>query len=144
MGGNEMSKSRFGVTVLIICLILATIPATVCAAPHPINQHKIITESDNGKFIILKKGDTVYLKLKENPSTGYSWNLTMSKGLKLKSDEYISSNPSNKLIVGAGGVHLWEIKATARGKQQIEGIYKRSWEQETGAEQKFKLNIIVI
>lgn len=141
-----MSRTRLGITVLIICLILATIPMTICATPH-VTNHKVITENDNGKSINLKKGDTIYLKLKENPSTGYSWELSLSKGLNLLSDKYYSPESfkkSGEFIVGAGGIHLWKIKAVAKGSQQIKGIYKRSWEQETGEEQTFKLNVIVV
>ena len=47
-------------------------------------------------------------------------------------------------LVGAGGVHLWEIKAVAEGSQQVKGIYKKSWENETGTEDKFTLNVEVV
>jgi len=141
-----MSRTRFGITVLIICLILVTIPMAICATPH-VTNHKVITENDNGKNIYLKKGDTIYLKLKENPSTGYSWELSLSKGLNLLSDKYYSPESFKKggeFIIGAGGFHLWKIKAVAKGNQQIKGIYKRSWEEETGKEQTFKINVVVV
>ncbi|MGA9188777.1 MAG: protease inhibitor I42 family protein [Methanosarcina sp.] len=142
-----MSKTRLGIMGLIICLIMAAIPAAVCSTPHATGHHKIITEADNEKSTYLKKGDSFYLMLKENPSTGYSWELSLSKGLSLLSDKYYSpeySKKGEKFIVGAAGFHLWEIKAVAAGKQQVNGIYKRSWEKETGEEQTFKLNVVVI
>jgi inhibitor of cysteine peptidase len=46
--------------------------------------------------------------------------------------------------VGAGGVHLWEIKAVSKGSQQVTGIYKRPWEKLTGEEEKFTLNVEVV
>ena len=80
--GDKILRTRLGITVLIICLILATIPTALCAKPYTTGQHKVITENDNGKTIYLNKGDIFSLKLKENPSTGYSWKLSLSKGLR--------------------------------------------------------------
>jgi inhibitor of cysteine peptidase len=142
-----MSRILPGITVLIICLILATIPIAVFAKPDTTSQQKIITENDNGKTIYIKKGDAFYLKLKENPSTGYSWKLSLSKGLNMLTNKYYSPESSKKggrLIVGAAGFHLWEIKAMDKGSQQVTGIYKRSWEKETGREQTFKLYVKVV
>jgi len=142
-----VSKFVHGITILIICLVLATLPTAVCAKPDTISQNKIITESNNGNTIHIKEGHTFYLKLKENPSTGYSWQLSLSDGLNQLSDKYYSSETfkkGGKLVIGAAGYHLWEIKAVAKGSQQVNGIYKRSWETETGKEQTFTLNVIVI
>jgi len=108
-------------------------------------RQQVITEANNGTMIDLEKEETLYLRLKENPTTGYSWQLNLSEGLSLLSDEYYppESNETEQPLVGAGGVHLWEIKATAEGSQQITGIYKRSWENITGTEDNFTLNIEV-
>jgi inhibitor of cysteine peptidase len=142
-----VSKFVPGITILIICLVLATLPTAVCAKPDTISQNKIITESDNGNTIHIKEGHTFYLKLKENPSTGYSWQLSLSDGLNQLSDKYYSpetSKKGGKLVIGAAGFHSWKIKAVDKGSQQVNGIYKRSWETETGKEQTFTLNVIVV
>jgi inhibitor of cysteine peptidase len=139
-----MSRTVSGVTVLIICLILATLPAAVYAKPSAASN-LMITEADNGKTINVKQGNTFILKLNENPSTGYSWQLSLSSGLKLLSEKYYpskSSGPNGILIVGAGGYHLWVIEATNKGSQQVEATYKRSWEQAAG--KTFKLNVEVV
>jgi inhibitor of cysteine peptidase len=142
-----MSKIRLGIMFLLIGLIVAMIPTAVCVAPNTGSQNHVITENDNGGTIILKKGDVFSLKLKENPSTGYSWQLSLSKGLSLLETLNYSPESSQNtegLVVGAGGYNLWRIKATDYGLQQVKGIYKRSWETRTGHEQTFKLNVIVV
>ncbi len=108
-------------------------------------RQQVITEANNGTTINLEKEETFYLRLKENPTTGYSWQLNLSKGLSLLSDEYHppESNENEQPLVGAGGVRLWELKAVAKGSQQITGIYRRSWENITGTEDNFTLNIEV-
>ena len=142
-----MSNIRPGITILIIYLILTAIPAAVCAVPDEAGCTKIIAENYNGKTIQIKQGDSFCLRLKENPSTGYSWQLNLSRGLSLLSTGYYppdSSKSSQRPIVGAAGLHSWKIKAIAKGSQQVKGIYKRSWEKETGKEQIFTLNIKVV
>lgn len=142
-----MSKFMPEITVLIICLVLATLPMIVCAKPSATSQNKIITESNNGNTIYIKEGQVFYMKLKENPSTGYSWQLSLSNGLNQLSDKYYSpesSKTGGKLVIGAAGSHSWEIKAVAKGRQQVNGIYKRSWEKKTGKEQILELNVVVV
>jgi inhibitor of cysteine peptidase len=108
-------------------------------------RQEVITEANNGTTINLENEETFYLRLKENPTTGYSWQLNLSQGLSLISDEYYppESKEGERPLVGAGGVHLWEIKAAAEGSQQVTGIYKQSWENKTGTEDNFTLNVEV-
>ncbi len=110
-------------------------------------KQQVITEADNGTSISLENGSTFYLKLKENPTTGYSWELNLSQGLNNISGEYYPPEQPEGIkepLVGAGGVHLWEIKAVSKGNQQVTGMYKRSWEKLTGEEEKFILNVKVV
>lgn len=105
------------------------------------------TEADNGTTANLENGTTFFLELPENPSTGYSWELELSPGLSLLSEEYVTGEPPERLeqpIVGAGGLRLWGIKAIAEGGQQLKGVYKRPWEEETGFEKNFTINIKVV
>ena len=100
----------------------------------------MITEGDNGKSISLKNGETFDLKLKENPSTGYSLELNLSQGLSIPSDNY-TQDPAPRGFTGVPGTHLWIIKAVTEGDQQVKGIYKRPTAEETGEESIFTLNV---
>jgi inhibitor of cysteine peptidase len=141
-----MSNVRNVIKFLMIFLVLSAMSVIVFAAPNETGCKKVINENYNGKTIQISKGDDFCLRLKENPGTGYSWQLSLNKGLRVVSSNYYPSIPSNnvqRFIVGAAGLHSWKIKAVARGAQQIEGIYRRSWEKGTGKEQTFKLNVKV-
>lgn len=110
-------------------------------------KQQIITEADNGTSISIENESTFYLKLKENPTTGYSWELNLSQGLNNISGKYYPPEQPEGIkqpLVGAGGVHLWEIKAVSKGNQQVMGIYKRPWEKVTGKEENFILNVEVV
>jgi inhibitor of cysteine peptidase len=111
------------------------------------SKQQVITEAENGTNISLENGSTFILRLKENPTTGYSWELNLSQGLNNISGKYYPPEQPEgikKPLVGAGGVHVWEIKAVAEGSQQVTGIYKRSWEKVTGQEENFTLNVEVV
>lgn len=95
---------------------------------------------DNGKTVTVNDGSTFKIKLDENPSTGYSWNESYSAGLTLIDSKYIQGAS----MPGAGGTHLWTIKASQKGEQQFTAIYNRPWEPKTGNESTFTLTIIVV
>lgn len=104
---------------------------------------QVITAADNGTSISLKNGETFTLQLRENPSTGYSWELNVSEGLSVLSDEYIQDEAAEDKV-GVPGTHSWIIQAVDQGSQQVNGIYKRSWENTTGTEDNFTLAVEVI
>jgi PKD repeat protein len=105
---------------------------------------QVITEAENGTGISLKNGENFILKLRENPSTGYSWQLDLSEGLRILSDEYIQ-DPAPEGYTGVPGTHSWMIEtAVAQGSQQVNAIYKRPWEDTTGTEDNFTLNVTSI
>jgi len=42
--------------------------------------HVVATESQNGATVYVNRTTDITLKLKENPTTGYQWNLTVTPG----------------------------------------------------------------
>lgn len=82
-------------------------------------------QTDAGKTITVRPGETIKVILDENPTTGYSWAFSTTSGLAVVNDTY---HPPASGLVGAGGVHEWQIKATGTGDQQINAVYKRPWE----------------
>lgn len=120
------------------CVIFAACVSSAPASPSVYT----FTDSDNGKTVEVTEGSTIYVKLSENPTTGYTWEMTASSGLTLIGDEY-QQTPGTEAMVGAGGIHTFEYKATGSGQQKIDGIYKRSWEETTGSEDTYTLTLDV-
>lgn len=108
-----------------------------------IETGQIITEAENGKSIRIKNGEIFILQLRENPSTGYSWELNVSEGLNILSDGY-TQDQAPEGQVGVSGTHSWTVEAVSQGSQQLNGIYKRPWENTTGTEENFTLNVEVV
>lgn len=86
-------------------------------------------------------GQTVTVSLAENPTTGFSWVLTVSAGLKIITDRYV---PPSASIPGKGGIHQWIVQAIGVGPQLIHGIYRRPWESITGDEKQYFEHVDVI
>ena len=123
-------------------LVSPTPPPTPIQTPVPVGQY-VFTEAQNGTTVYLNLTNTITLKLKENPSTGYSWALTTTNGLKGTGDFFVSSDTTGRLS-GAGGTHYWNMIAAGTGVQKISGVYQRSWEPLTGNETRFDMTIVVV
>lgn len=104
--------------------------------------HLVVNEQQNTATIYVNQTDTITLKLPENPTTGYEWNLTTTPGLRVTNDTYMPSPTSGK-VVGSGGTHIWDMTAVTPGEQKIQGIYKRSWEPVSGNETIFTMTVVV-
>jgi inhibitor of cysteine peptidase len=90
----------------------------------------------------MNRSNLITVRLAENPSTGFQWNLTTTAGLSIIKDEYVPADTSGKLV-GSGGTHMWDISTDKIGKQKIQAIYKRSWEPTTGNESTFSMTVVV-
>lgn len=117
------------------------IPENTSGGIEPITV--MFSDNDSGSTVNAIRGDKLIIMLKENPSTGYSWNLSASPGLLLLNDSY-EENIDNKELVGAGGIHKWMFEVTEEEVQNISAVYMRPWENITGNETDFKLVVNVI
>ena len=100
------------------------------------------TEADNGTNGTIAQTTRFAIQLKENPTTGYQWNATLSPGLELQSSDYrVNDAPAG--MVGVGGVRTWVVIAKDLGTQNFSASYRRSWEPVTGNETAYTVNIKV-
>ena len=92
----------------------------------------VVSYKDNGKTIVVDKGQRLEIKLPENPSTGYSWKLEAkpiaTMNFELKEGKYIPDNKKQNLV-GSGGMKVFEISLLSLGRLEIEGCYFRPWEK---------------
>jgi inhibitor of cysteine peptidase len=142
------------VSLAIICLVavvfsgcIGTGPQNQTVSPTPTGTaipvgHLVVDESQNSATVYMNKSNLITVKLAENPSTGFKWNLTTTPGLRVIRDEYVPADTSGK-VVGSGGTHIWDISTEVLGEQEIDAVYKRSWEPTTGNESTFWMKIVV-
>jgi predicted secreted protein len=118
-------------------LLFAGAVAAGCGA-----QQISLSSKDNGTTIKASDGDTIVLKLDENPTTGYHWVMKFGDGLRLTSDGY-KQQADTQNLVGAGGTHTWTIDVTGSGKPTISGTYEPPGTPNTSP-QRFSLTVDVI
>ncbi len=117
-------------------LLAAALAADGCGGPRTIE----VGEDADGTTVTAAAGDTIVISLAENPTTGYSWNMKLGKGLKLVKTSYEPDDTSGELV-GAGGVRTWRIEATTAGEHTVSGVYERPWETGEPAAQTFTLTV---
>jgi inhibitor of cysteine peptidase len=101
----------------------------------------LVDETFNGRTIDVTVGQTIEVRLPENPTTGFSWQLTSDGGpaCTMTGDQFIApAGPPGK-----GGDHTWNFKAVRPGECDIELGYRRRWESSATASRTFKIHVKV-
>ncbi len=137
-----------------ICCLLAVVfagcvsgPVNPSPSPAPTGTaipvgHIVVNESQNTATVYMNKNNLITVKLAENPTTGFQWNLTTTPGLRIVEDDYVPINSSGTLV-GSGGTHVWDISTEMIGEQKIMATYKRPWEPVSGNESVFSMTVVV-
>lgn len=107
------------------------------------NRSETIEGMQTESHETMSLNDTINIYLKENPTTGYLWNASVTEGLMIENDTYVA-DPVKPGIVGSGGMHYWLVKGIQKGNQTFNAIYNRPWEAETGDVTRYIMNISVI
>ncbi|MBP1929995.1 inhibitor of cysteine peptidase [Methanolinea mesophila] len=119
-------------------------PVATTAVPETtaptVETPMVYNESADGSTITVPVDGKFVVVLAENPTTGYSWNVTVTSGLEITNDTYIAPETG---LVGAGGSHQWDVKAIASGQQEFSGVYMQPWMNATGNETTFTLMVTV-
>ena len=104
-----------------------------------------VDEEDNGKTIHALPGETIRVKLRSNPSTGFSWALgPLEEGmLETSGESEFEADSHREGEVGYGGCEIWKFKAEQQsGETDISLFYARSWEDKEPAKA-FKLHVVI-
>jgi predicted secreted protein len=88
-----------------------------------------LTESDAGGEHALGVGQEVVLRLPENRTTGYRWELAVPDGVAVEDDGYEAA-PSG--APGAGGTRRFRLRPTVAGCHRVTAGLRRSWQRSTG------------
>lgn len=97
-----------------------TIPPNKTEIPKPEETEKPVQQT----ILPLFEGSNTYytgqqliIRLDENPSTGYVWQVTFPEGLQVISDHFVPNKPE---VADSPGEHSWVIKATKDGTYTME------------------------
>jgi predicted secreted protein len=91
-----------------------------------------LTEADAGAERTVAVGEELVVRLKENRTTGYRWQLAVpAEGLAVDDDGYEADAPGRP---GSGGVRVFRLRATHPGTHRLGAALRRSWETEDGGQ----------
>ncbi|HRI27611.1 MAG TPA: protease inhibitor I42 family protein [Chitinophagales bacterium] len=109
------------------------LPPTETSGKVAAQAPNLFTLAQNGQLASVKLGDTLWVHLEANITTGYAWaiaNIDTSL-LQLVSDEYVPTPTGEQQMVGSGGMQQYTFLAQATGSAMLQMVYKRPWEPAT-------------
>jgi inhibitor of cysteine peptidase len=97
----------------------------------------------NGSRRSLHRRDVLVVRLRSNPSTGYSWRVCSGARpvLALAGRAYV---PPKDDRLGAPGTAVLRFRAVATGKTVLRLGYTRPWEKDVAPAQTFTLRVTVV
>ena len=105
-----------------------------------------LTESNNGQAIGLRQDDAIDLRLHENPTTGFRWQVVRADGLieEPAVDEARPSHaPELHPQVGAGGIRTFRFRARTSGTGRLELKLWREFEGDSSVSKRFAVDITI-
>jgi inhibitor of cysteine peptidase len=99
-----------------------------------------VNSTSNGKIVTIPVGSRVLIRLNENPTTGYSWNATASKGLAIITDIYTAPDTT---LMGAPGYHEWILSPQTVDTYTFKAVSHRPWEEVTATDETFSMVLLV-
>ncbi len=90
----------------------------------------VVGEGHNGAAIAAKPGDTLVVRLAENPTTGFRWSVMQPAAgvLQQLSDDF---EPAGTTAPGAGGARVLRYRVTGAGEASLALQLARPWEANT-------------
>src|SRR5450756_2778333 len=96
--GGAVAKHRINAGAALLALLAAG-SLVACggssggASASPSPGARVYTETASGTTIRAKVGDRITVTLRENPTTGYKWDMKAGPGLTLVGDEFVGPSP---------------------------------------------------
>lgn len=101
-----------------------------------------IVQRDRGKTFAARQGDLVVIRIEENPTTGYRWEICMveQQVLEILDSDYLIA-PGGR--IGGGGTRIFRFRAKSPGISPVQLRLRRAWEPEDAVLESFSVNIQV-
>ncbi len=94
-----------------------------------------VTPSAGVREIVLAVGETIAVRLAENPTTGYRWTIAGGGDRLVEIDSTFEPPPSRDKA-GAGGTRVFRLRAAHAGRVTLALTYARPWETGPAASQR--------
>jgi inhibitor of cysteine peptidase len=98
-----------------------------------------VTPADSRRVVAVKVGDTISVRLPENPTTGYSWAIDSIDAQRLEADAPAYQGEGAGL--GTGGAKTWRFVARAPGRTRLGLKRWRHWEGDASIVERFAVTL---
>lgn len=102
----------------------------------------VIEKDGEGRVHEVDPGDSILLRLPENPTTGYRWEVEFFDNSILGPPDSTFST-SGEPSMGAGGIRTFTFEARSPGQTVLRLILKRGWEPQQQAIDRFEITVQV-
>jgi inhibitor of cysteine peptidase len=100
-----------------------------------------LDEKTNGTEVSVPAGESLVIRLAENPTTGFRWTLVQTgEPVCVPIDDVFVPDGRQP---GGGGWHRWNFQAATAGSCRIELASRRSWEQKPEPAQVYTVQVRV-
>lgn len=119
---NKQSKGRASLGIAILLVLTVG-----CASPKAARDLDLGTVTSSTR-VQLEQGEIYTVKVKENITTGYRWQLALDNdNMEVIKDDYVTPI-TDSVIVGAGGERVYQLRAVKTGSCKATFTHGRSWE----------------
>jgi inhibitor of cysteine peptidase len=125
--------------VIFLWLLISVLPAYAASAKAIVEPATVYTETKQA-FIVTATQPEFVIKLKSNPTTGFSWFLRDYNANLIEPVKHEFEAPKDKKLMGAPGYELWTFRVKSSGfvvpqQTTIRFIYARPWEVDDSSTQ---------
>jgi uncharacterized protein YjbI with pentapeptide repeats len=121
-------------------------PDGFAAGRRAMGNDVVLGPADRGRRIDIRPGDTVTVRLPENPTTGYQWQVAADSSAALSGIASLIHQgfaPAATSAAGASGERTLVFEARAPGQASLRLLSKPSWRGDEAAAQDFALDLVV-
>lgn len=119
-------------TILLLCVCYTTMAGGAVVE---------LSEADNGRVLAAQVGDLLRIRLAENASTGYRWDLESASSDVLEALESDVAYPPS--VVGASGTVTFSFRARQPGQGELRLRHWRRWQGDASVTRRFRLTLHV-
>jgi len=99
----------------------------------------ILSDQDKGRTLEVEAQSFITVRLNENPTTGYRWEVETAGGLEMVGDSFEKKGDA----IGAAGVRVFQFRAPGTGSYKLGIRNWRDWEGESSIIDRFYATILV-
>jgi inhibitor of cysteine peptidase len=99
----------------------------------------MLTMADGDKVIEAGAADEIVVRLPENPTTGYRWQIDRIDGVVEPSGDSYQADPTMQF--GSGGIREFRFRRTAPGTARLSLKHWQAWEGDRSVDERFSISL---